>query len=1006
MRRRAKPAKAKVEATLPVARKSRKNQGPKVRDLEKRLAEALKLKTEALKREAEALGQLQTRNRELVEALEQQTATSEILRVISGSPTNIQPMLDAIVQSAVRLCDSLFSVVFLFDGRQIAQAAHHGFSAEGLAAERRNWPRPATRDTMTGQAILDRRIVHVRDAETDGDVPPLTREVARAVGYRSIISVPMLREGECIGSINAARVRSAFTERQIALLTTFADQAVIAIENVRLFKELQEKNKALTQAHAQVTEALEQQTATSEILRVIASSPTDIEPVLDAVAESSARLCGANDAQIYRVEGETVLRVARFGPLPASPESATMSISRGLVVGRTVIDRETIHIHDITPLFDTEFPESRNRFIAGTRTVLSTPLLREGVPIGVILIRRLEVRPFSDNQVKLLKTFADQAVIAIENARLFSELQAKNADLTEALEQQTATSEILSVISRSPTDVQPVFDTIARSAVRLCEGARTLVCTFDGELIHLAAYHNATPEALESARAELFPLRPRHELPFARAILNRALVHVRDVDREPGPTPEFLRQARVRSALCVPLLRDGHAIGVIAVSRSEPRPFSDNQIALLQTFADQAVIAIENVRLFKELDARNRDLAEALTQQTTTSEILRVIAGSPTDLQPVLDALVESASRLCQAADTFLLLVEGDQLRVAALHGSVEESARLSNAIHRGWMAGRAVVDARTVHVEDLTKSEAEFPLGAQIAVRLGHRTALAMPLLRKGVPIGALFLRRREVRQFSDKEIALLQTFADQAVIAIENVRLFKELEARNKALTEALEQQTATAEILRTISQAQTDAQPVFEAIADSVMRLFGAWSALVFGYDGEFLRLTAARGGLPGSSDSLLARLGVPYRPTDDSPALRTVRTRTVQHIVNVEALDPSWNPRFQEEATARGFRSLVQAPMLREDDVVGVIAVTRAQPGGFTPAEIALLKTFADQAVIAIENVRLLRNFRRATARSRTRVASLKSPANTSPSSWPTCRTSCERRSTRSSASPRC
>jgi two-component system, NtrC family, sensor kinase len=220
----------------------------------------------------------------------------------------------------------------------------------------------------------------------------------------------------------------------------------------------------------------------------------------------------------------------------------------------------------------------------------------------------------------------------------------------------------------------------------------------------------------------------------------------------------------------------------------EVDPFTGRQIALLQTFADQAVIAIENVRLFTELQQKNRALTqahgqvtEALEQQTATSDILRVISSSPTDLQPVLDALVESASRLCQAADTALLLVEGDQLNVAALHGSMAESARLANAIDRGWVAGRAVVDARTVHVEDLTKAAAEFPVGAQIAVRLGHRTALAMPLLCKGVPIGALFLRRREVRQFSDKEIGLLQTFADQAVIAIENVRLFKELQARN---------------------------------------------------------------------------------------------------------------------------------------------------------------------------------------------------------------------------------
>jgi two-component system, NtrC family, sensor kinase len=468
MRRGPKPAKSK-EAKRSVARKSPKDKGARVRDLEKRLAEALRDK-------AEALEQFQIRDRDLAEAQEQQTATSEILRVISSSPTNVQPMLDAIVQSAVRLCDSRISVVYLFDGRQIVQAAHHGFSAEALVAERRNWPRPATRDTMTGQAILDRQIIHVQDAETDGDVPPLTREAARAVGYHSIICVPMLRQGECIGSINAARVRSPFTERQIELLKTFADQAVIAIENVRLFNETKE--------------ALEQQTATSEILEVISQSPTDVQPVFEAIAASAVRLCGAVNGAVFRFDGELIHIAAyhnisgdQLGPwrrqYPATLESR-------VVTARAILSRAAVQVEDLTNdpwLAHTPVAQ------AGYRTVLSVPMMRDGLPIGAVNVVRMEVRPFSDNQIALLKTFADQAVIAIENVRLFTELQARNAALAESLAQQTAAAEILRVISESPTDYQPVFDTIVRNAVGVCAAHDAVLALAEGEDLIIRAQH-------------------------------------------------------------------------------------------------------------------------------------------------------------------------------------------------------------------------------------------------------------------------------------------------------------------------------------------------------------------------------------------------------------------------------------------------------------------------------------------------------------------------------------
>jgi GAF domain-containing protein len=754
----------------------------------------------------------------------------------------------------------------------------------------------------------------------------------------------MIQAGRPLGAITVARraVRP-FSDQQIALLQTFADQAVIAIENVRLFKELESRNRDLTQA-------LEQQTATSEVLRVISSSPTAVEPVFHAIVTSGRRLCHANQCLLVGFDGEMLTWLASDN-FSMAREEVLRSIfpyrpTRAGTTGRVVLDRAVVHIPDVMDDPDHGFKDVSMR--AGARAQLAVPMFHENQVIGALHVSRPEPGPFSDDQIALLKTFADQAVIAIENVRLFNETR-------EALERQTATSEILRVISSSPTNTQPVFDVIAANAARLCVARDAQVLRVEGDVLRLVSAYGSP--SMPPVRA----ISRGHAV--GRAVIDRQTIHVRDMAQAVAEFPETSSpQHGVESLLAVPLLREDVAVGVIRVSRTQIQPFTEQQIVLLRTFADQAVIAIENVRLFTELQEKNRALTqahgqvtEALEQQTATSEVLRVIAGSPTDLQPVLDALVESAGRLCQAADTFLLLVEGDQLRVAALHGSVDESSRVSNAIHRGWVAGRAVADARTVHVEDLANAEGEFPLGAAIAVRLGHRTALAMPLLRKGVPIGALFLRRREVRQFSDKEIALLETFADQAVIAIENVRLFTELQTSNRELTTALETQSATSDILRVISRSQTDVQPVFDTILASAVRLLGAYSGSLTRSAGDQIELAALTSTDDAGDAAVRARY--PQSLQSEDPQAQILRDRAPLNIADAQT-DPRLPEATQAYARARGWRSAAMVPMLRHGEAVGTISVTRRDPGGFADDEIALLKTFADQAVIAIENARLL------------------------------------------------
>ena len=499
---------------------------------------------------------------------------------------------------------------------------------------------------------------------------------------------------------------------------------MIAIENVRLFKELEARNRDLT-------ETLEQQTATGEVLRVISSSPTDIQPVLDTVAESAARLCNAFDAAIWLQEGDRLRIAAHHGSIPAQP---TIPLVRGTSNGRAILDGRTIHIADMQAEAG-EFPQgAENARRMGHRTILCVPLMREGVAIGTLQLRRREAQLFTDRQVALLETFADQAVIAIENVRLFKELDARNHDLTQTLEQQTATGEILRVISGSPTDVQPVFDTIAQSAARLCEGELCFVFRFEDGLLHFVAHHGLTPERAQVV-GSTWPAPPTRGSGVGRAVLDGRVVRITDALEDPEyELGAVATAASFRSMVAVPMQRDGHPIGAISVLRARPGSFSTRQIELLKTFADQAVIAIENVRLFQELESRNRDLTETLEQQTATGEILRVISSSPTDVQPVLDAVAESATRLCEAFDATIWRQEGDHLVSAAHHGPIAQGRSIPI---EGTVAGRSVHDGRTIHRADVPTDTDEFPESAVNARQMGFRTILCVPLMREGFAIG-----------------------------------------------------------------------------------------------------------------------------------------------------------------------------------------------------------------------------------------------------------------------------
>jgi two-component system, NtrC family, sensor kinase len=543
-----------------------------------------------------------------------------------------------------------------------------------------------------------------------------------------------------------------------------------------------------------LAEALEQHAAISEILRVISSSPGDVTPVLASVAERAAHLCDASFAQVLLIDGNVLRPTVAYWADAGSDEERddsrgvkrTWPLTRSMVIGRAVLDCKTIHHADVVPLLDSEYPDSprAKQQELGFRAVLAVPLMREGGASGVIFIFRREPRPFSPEQVALVETFARQAAIAIDNVRLFKATK-------EALEQQTATSEILRVISRSPRDVQPVFDTIAAAALKLCRASSAVVVRFDGELIRLAALANVSPEGAEAVRRH-YPRPPNRDIASARAIQTCGVVAIPDVldDREYAVKASAVTTG-FRGVLSVPLIRDRSPIGAITVGKPEPGLFPDEQIALLQTFADQAVIAIENVRLFTELEARTTQLTRSVGELEALGEVGQAVS-STLDLETVLSTIVSRATQL--AGMNGGSIWEYDETRqefhLRATNNLPDElvEALRATLIRKGEGAlGRLAMTGEPVEIRDIVDEGSYQSQVREILIRCGYRSVLAVPLLREDHLLGALAVIRNSAGEFAPDVIGLLKTFATQSALAIQNARLFREIEEKSRELATA---------------------------------------------------------------------------------------------------------------------------------------------------------------------------------------------------------------------------
>ncbi|MEP2532465.1 GAF domain-containing protein [Shimia sp.] len=888
--------------------------------------------------------EVQKLKRELSDQKAQSKATADVLKAIEISPSDPQPVFEAIATAVTELCGAQFCELLRYDGELFHFCASFGFSPKFVEIQKANYPDRQQKSAISRRVIETSDVVRLLDARSETYSDHL---MARELDFRQMAGVPIFSDGKVWGAIVLAWSGADVPkDSHIALVQVFAAQASIVIRNARLFNETQE--------------ALEHQTATTEVLNVIARTPNELQPVLDSILKVVSRICDLQDAYVamldpgdgrYHIlsvlsEGTELTKHLLENPMEADPGSCT---------GRTALSGKTTYIEDAQN--DPNYNWQEENGVGRYRSLLGVPLVKNGATVGVISIGNELKSAFSSKQIALVETFASQAVIAISNARLFDEVQERTAEVTQALEYQTATSEVLDVISRSPNELQPVLDSILEVASRICtpEYAFAAMLNPADGLYHVTAAHNVDSQFIQYLKDN--PIASGKGTCIGRAAMSGETVYIEDTKNDQTYIwKEAAKIGSYRSTLGIPLVKDGIVVGVIVIADSNVSAFSQKQIGLLETFASQAVIAINNARLFTEVQARTAEVTEALEQQKASSEILSVISQSVADTLPVFEKILESCQNLFGGEELDVLLVDDSgMLQVAAYVGKYREA--LLETFPAPWEitpAGKAIRTLRVANYVDVQNNPDTPPVLQRMGRLAGYHSVAFAPMIWNGKGIGVVGATRSHTA-FSEKELRIMQGFADQAVIAIQNARLFNETQA-------ALVRQTASADILRVISGAQTDVTPVFDAIVASAVHLLTCDTAIVMTTDGVTYSPAAA-----ASKEGPLEDMGpsdLPVDPDVNFPS-RAIISKSVLHIPDWGAIDlPKHEKRIRDIFDVN---SALYVPLLHGDEYLGIFALARTTSRAFSSEDIELAQSFADQAVIAIQNTRMFTETQAALSR---------------------------------------